>query len=94
MVSKTDWSPPPQSLVSTQLDVWRLMEVVLVRAHICHGHHGLYSWRKNCHYAVLLLNLLFKLFCRKIFATIYALSCGEKLIPKVNLWRKNDKYQV
>ena len=49
MVSKTDWSPPPQSLVSTQLDVWRLMEVVLVRAHICHGHHGLYSWRKNCH---------------------------------------------
>ena len=28
------------------------------------------------------------------FAKIYALSCGEKLIPKVNLWRKNDKYQV
>ena len=26
--------------------------------------------------------------------TIYALSCGEKLSPKVNLWRKNDKYQV
>ena len=46
-------------------------------------------------YAVLLLNLLFTLFCRKIyFATIYALSCGEKLSPKVHLWRKNDKYQV
>ena len=46
-------------------------------------------------YAVLLLNLLFTLFCRKIyFATIYALSCGEKLGPKVHLWRKNDKYQV
>ena len=29
-----------------------------------------------------------------IFATIYALSCGEKLSPKVHLWRKNDKYQV
>ena len=45
-------------------------------------------------YAVLLLNLLFTLFCREIFATIYALSCGEKLSPKVHLWRKNDKYQV
>ena len=38
-------------------------------------------------YAVLLLNLLFTLFCREI-------SCGEKLSPKVHLWRKNDKYQV
>ena len=28
------------------------------------------------------------------FATIYALSCGEKLSPKVHLWRKNNKYQV
>ena len=28
------------------------------------------------------------------FATIYALSCGEKLSPKVHLWRKNEKYQV
>ena len=45
-------------------------------------------------YDVLLLNLLFTLFCRDIFATIYALSCGEKLGPKVHLWRKNDKYQV
>ena len=45
-------------------------------------------------YAVLLLNLLFTLFCRKIFATIYALSCGGKLSPKVHLWRKNDKYEV
>ena len=60
-------------------------------------------WRKNVYnwwgfiaiYAVLLLNLLFTLFCREIyFATIYALSCGEKLSPKVHLWRKNDKYQV
>ena len=31
-------------------------------------------------YAVLLLNLL--------FATIYAVWCGEKLSPKVHLWRK------
>ena len=38
-------------------------------------------------YAVLLLNLLFTLFCREI-------SCGEKLSPKVHLWRKNDKCQV
>ena len=28
------------------------------------------------------------------FATIYALSCGEKLSPKVYLWGKNDKYEV
>ena len=39
-------------------------------------------------YAVLSLYLLFMLFCRKIFATIYALSCGEKMSPKVQLWRK------
>ena len=39
-------------------------------------------------YAILLLNLLFTLFCREIFATIYALSCGEKLSSKVHLWRK------
>ena len=45
-------------------------------------------------YAVLLLNLLFMLFCRKNFATIYALSCREKLSPKVHLCRKDDKYQV
>ena len=32
-------------------------------------------------YAVLLRNLLFTLFCREI-------SCGEKLSPKVHLWRK------
>ena len=38
--------------------------------------------------------LLFTLFCRKIFATIYALSYGAKLSPKVYLWRKNDKYEV
>ena len=45
-------------------------------------------------YAVLLLNLLFTMFCREIFATIYALSYGEKLSPKVHLWRKNVKYEV
>ena len=28
------------------------------------------------------------------FATIYALSRGEKMSPKVHLWRKNDKYEV
>ena len=46
-------------------------------------------------YVVLLLNLLFTLFCHELyFATIYALSRGEKLSPKVNFWRKNDKHQV
>ena len=30
-------------------------------------------------YAVLLLNLLFTLFCHEIFATIYVLSCGKKM---------------
>ena len=38
-------------------------------------------------YAILLLNLLFTLFCREIL-------CGEKLSPKVHLWRKNYKYPV
>ena len=48
-----------------------------------------------CNLGRFLLNLLFTLFCREIyFATIYVLSCGEKLSPKVHLWRKNDKYQV
>ena len=46
-------------------------------------------------YAVLLPDLLFTLFSRKIyFATIYALSYGEKLSWRVHLWRKNDKYKV
>ena len=46
-------------------------------------------------YAILLLNLLFTLFCREIyFATIYVLLCGEKLSPIVHLCRKNGKYQV
>ena len=41
--------------------------------------------------AVLVLNL----FCCEIgFATIYALLCGEKVSPKVRLWRKIDKYEV
>ena len=31
---------------------------------------------------------------RIYFATIYALSCGEKLSPKAHLWRINDKYEV
>ena len=48
-------------------------------------------------YAVLLLKLLFTPICRKIYfatnyatiyTTIYALSCGENLSPKVPLWRK------
>ena len=28
------------------------------------------------------------------FSIIYVLSCGEKLSPKVHLWRKNDKYEA
>ena len=43
-------------------------------------------------YAVLLPNLLLTLFCRKIFATIYALSCGEKLSPKSTFVEK--KWQI
>ena len=45
-------------------------------------------------YAILLLNLLFTLFCCEIFATIYALSCGEKLSPKNTFVEENDKYEV
>ena len=47
-----------------------------------------YNWRGFIAiYAFLLLNLLFMQFCCNIFATIYVLSCGEKLSPKVHLWR-------
>ena len=28
------------------------------------------------------------------FVAIYALLCGEKIIQKLRMWRKNDKYQV
>ena len=28
------------------------------------------------------------------FVAIYALLCGEKIIKKLRMWRKNDKYQV
>ena len=28
------------------------------------------------------------------FVAIYALLCGEKIIQKLHMWRKNDKYQV
>ena len=35
----------------------------------------------------------FMQFCL-LFTTVYVLSCGEKLSPKVQLWRKNDKKQV
>ena len=37
----------------------------------------------------------FTRFCREnSFVAIYALLCGEKLNPKLYMWRKNDKYQV
>ena len=62
--------------------------------HVCEKENVAKYAKFIAFYAVLLLNLLFRLFCRKIFATIYALSCGEKLSPKVHLWRKNDKYEV
>ena len=29
-----------------------------------------------------------------IYAKFMQFSCGEKLSPKVHLWRKNDEYQV
>ena len=29
-----------------------------------------------------------------IYAKFMQFSCGEKLSPKVHLWRKNDKYEV
>jgi len=31
---------------------------------------------------------------RNLFVAIYAFLCGEKLSPKLYMWRKNDKYQV
>ena len=53
--------------------------------HVCDVENVAINAKSIAIYAVLLLNLLFTLFCRKI-------SCGEKLSPKVHLWRKNYKY--
>ena len=67
------------------------------RAHTFHKYHKLYLWKK----IVMSRNfgtiweiweiLGFGEFLRN-FATIYSLSCGEKLSPKVHLWRK--KWQM
>ena len=76
----------------------------LIRPYICHEYHELYSWKRSCHVEKFQLSMYDN--CREIenvstdgdilgnFATIYALSCGEKLSPKVHLWRKNDRYEV
>ena len=45
-------------------------------------------------YAALLVNLLFTLFCRKIYATIYTLHVEKNWAKKYICGEKNDKYQV
>ena len=55
--------------------------------HVCDVENIAIHAKSIAIYAVLLLNLLFTLFCHEI-------SCGEKLSPKVHLWSKNDKYEV
>ena len=59
-------------------------DLVRNRAHICHGYHGLYPWRKNCHMEKFQLSMYDNCgktenfsTCGEIlgnFATIYALS--------------------
>ena len=63
-----------------------------VRAHICHGYHGLYLWRKNCHVekfliSVKILNKLWSFI--EIYAVFVLNLYGEK-----SVWRQNDKYEV
>ena len=55
---------------------------LVLRAHICHEYHELYWWRKNCHVEKFWRN--FGKFWENLgdFATIYALSCGEKFSTK------------
>ena len=64
----------------------------LCKAHICHGYHGLYPWRKICHVekfqiSVKNLNNLWSFI--EIYAVFVLNLCGEK-----SVWRQNDKYEV
>ena len=68
---------------------------MISRAHICHKYHKLFLWRKNCHvekFWEILGN--FEKFWENLgdFATIYVLSCGEKLSPKSTFVEK--KWQI
>ena len=77
IVGKFQMSPHNRCGESEILHLW----------HVCDVENVAIYAKFIAIYAILLLNLLFTLFCREI-------SCGEKLSPKVHLWRRNDKYQL
>ena len=67
--------------------------------HNYHNYHKLFLWRKNCHVEKLWRNLgkfweILRNIGKKMgdVATIYALSCGEKLSPKSTFVEK--KWQI
>ena len=69
----------------------------LCKAHICHGYHGLYPWRKICHLekfqiSVKNLNNLWSFI--DIYAVFLLNLCGEKIVWRKSVWRKNDKNEV
>ena len=58
-------------------------------------HINIYKIAPHDKFPMCVIFLLFTLFWRNIrFVLIYALLCGEKLIQKIFMWRKNDKYEV
>ena len=69
----------------------------LCKAHICHGYHGLYPWRKICHLEKFQISVK-NLYNLRSFIDIYAVFvqnlCGEKFVWRKSVWRKNDKYEV
>ena len=63
---------------------------------ICHRQC---LWRKNPSCGEIspqsrLLLWIYAVLLQNLFFTIYALLCGENLIQKLLLWRKNDKCQI
>ena len=72
-------------------------EHVWDRAHICHGYHGLYLWRKNCHVEKFLYRIWtiygvlskFMLFLLQIYVekNVFGESLwGEKMTNMRSVW--------
>ena len=73
---------------------WPVVEAAvrpLCRAHICHNYHKLYLWRKFGKMWEILEN--FEKFW-EILPQFTRFHVEKNWAQKVNLWRKNDKYEV
>ena len=64
----------------------------LCKAHICHGYHGLYPWRKICHlekFQISVKNLNNSWSFIEIYAVFVLNLCGENICGE-----KNDKQEI